>query len=368
MKNSWLKILPFRKLHFCASLTLLFINGLFAQCTVEQATYNGWTTNGLTWHIGQSFLACGAGTLDYVMVKIIRVGSQTGTSSFRIDFHEGDNDDWSAILWSSQVYTMPAGCSGCQYTFNVDMSLGSGISRTVVENNAYRIRVVGLGGTGNSNHNVRMHTQNPYPNGIKYNGSLGPEPQQDMYFRVAISTAFPVELTSFEARATETSQRQTILTFSNASHFVIEHSTDGKEFQEIGSLSAHGTTTEPHSYEFTHEEPAPGNNYYRLRMEDYDGSFKYSSVEVVHLGEEGGLRILPNPVQNDFTVLLDEPTEGSLQASLFDLSGNALYQAVYDAETTDFTVPTSSLQTGIYHLKLVDGLGRVQWRKVVKAD
>jgi len=224
---------------------------------------------------------------------------------------------------------------------------------------------------------LRMHyaNTNPYPIGHDIVQSSCFTLGLDLWFRISIGQSIPplpIELSTFKA-VVNASQRQAMLSFStasesNASHFAIEHSTDGKEFQEIGSLPAHGTSTEPHSYEFTHEGAVPGNNYYRLRMEDYDGSFKYSSVEVAHLGEEGGLRILPNPIQNDFTVLLDEPTEGSLKASLFDLSGNALYQAVYDAETTDFTVPASSLPAGVYHLKLVDGLGRVQWRKVVKTD
>lgn len=73
-----------------------------------------------------------------------------------------------------------------------------------------------------------------------------------MYFVIEINFVLPVELSGFTAVKSTFSGHEVDLTWhtaseSNASHFTIEHSTNGTDFREIGSLPAHGTTTEPHS-------------------------------------------------------------------------------------------------------------------------
>ena len=95
-----------------------------------------------------------------------------------------------------------------------------------------------------------------------------------------------VELYSFHAYAVV---NQTQLDWStgqesNFSLFVIERSSDGQSFFAIAQAPAKGSYSE---YRFTDTSPLDANLdrtfYYRLKMVDRDGTFRYSDVQEVSL-------------------------------------------------------------------------------------
>ncbi|MBK7344231.1 MAG: hypothetical protein IPJ06_14750 [Saprospiraceae bacterium] len=96
----------------------------------------------------------------------------------------------------------------------------------------------------------------------------------------------PVELTQFNATLIDRNVHLTWATASeiNNDYFVVQHSTDGSRFDDLSTLTGAGTSTQSHIYEWLHEHPAAGLNYYRLMQVDFDGQYEYSPIRVVQLG------------------------------------------------------------------------------------
>jgi len=101
-----------------------------------------------------------------------------------------------------------------------------------------------------------------------------------------VAAPLPVELISFRGKST---LEGTLLTWQTATEknnegFEIEHSIDGRTWDNIGFTYGNGTSNELNSYEFIHELPVSGINYYRLKQIDFDGQFEYSHIVNVELG------------------------------------------------------------------------------------
>jgi hypothetical protein len=76
----------------------------------------------------------------------------------------------------------------------------------------------------------------------------------------------------------------------NSKDFVIQHSTDGSNFTDIGAVPAAGNSSTPRSYSYVDPSPVIGNNFYRLKEEDQGNQYNYSGVRLLTLsGSPGAL-------------------------------------------------------------------------------
>ncbi|MCB9033303.1 MAG: BspA family leucine-rich repeat surface protein [Chitinophagales bacterium] len=113
----------------------------------------------------------------------------------------------------------------------------------------------------------------------------------------------PVELLSFTA--TE-NNNEVILNWETATEinnkgFEIEYSTDAINWITIGFVEGQGNASFNTSYDFTHQTPENGNNYYRLKQIDLDETFTYSDIAIVNIENNHHVEefsIYPNPVIN----------------------------------------------------------------------
>ncbi len=141
-----------------------------------------------------------------------------------------------------------------------------------------------------------------------------------LWFRSFTYTAprtLPVKLTSFDAALVN---KKVALTWStsqekNASHFVIERSTDGVDFTDAGIIFTDGNSEISRSYSF--KDPgstySKGVLYYRLRIVDLDGQYEYSAIRIVKLGQSDGkleLQAFPNPVVKEVRITIPESWQG----------------------------------------------------------
>jgi hypothetical protein len=95
----------------------------------------------------------------------------------------------------------------------------------------------------------------------------------------------------------------------NNEKFIIEHSTSGKSFQTIGKISGDGDHSGIKKYEYVHDTPSKGINYYRVQQVDYDGQYEYSRiVSVTHQTDE--FHLYPNPTSDK--VIISAPHEATL--------------------------------------------------------
>ncbi len=148
----------------------------------------------------------------------------------------------------------------------------------------------------------------------------------------------------------------------DADRFEVEHSTDGLSFGKIGERQAAGTATEQQAYEFFHEQPAVGVNYYRLRQVDFNGAFEYSKMVAVDLsGSENlaglGLLLYPNPPKADseLNIRLTGIQFDFGSYAIFDAMGRLVQQGELEANGSEFQVRMNGhLPTGNYAIQLKD--------------
>ncbi|KHJ36556.1 hypothetical protein PBAC_32580 [Pedobacter glucosidilyticus] len=166
------------------------------------------------------------------------------------------------------------------------------------------------------------------------------------------TATLPVTLTEFVAKA---SSNGAVLNWKTASEekfngFEVEHRTDNSDFKAInGAFISGGKNT----YSYTHNNPVNGNNYYRLKMVDQDGTFEYSDIEVVQYGlanTDVKIQCYPNPVTEQLNIGFNASTAGEAIISLQDLQGRTISQTKVNAASGDnqAVINTSSLNKGVY--------------------
>jgi hypothetical protein len=65
---------------------------------------------------------------------------------------------------------------------------------------------------------------------------------------------------------------------SNSESFDVQRSTNLQSFENIGQIKAAGNSTDKKNYSFIDKTPLDGLSYYRLKQNDFDGSYAHSRV------------------------------------------------------------------------------------------
>jgi len=128
----------------------------------------------------------------------------------------------------------------------------------------------------------------------------------------------------------------------NVASFEIERSVNGREFISIGSTAAKNSTS--NNYGRTDEKPVAGVSYYRLKMIDLDGSYKYSNIVSVKL-RSNGLSVYPNPVKDQISLQHDLAGKNAT-VSVVDFAGKQAMRV---------NIQQGALQTNIDATKLAPG-------------
>jgi len=153
--------------------------------------------------------------------------------------------------------------------------------------------------------------------------------------------------------------RWTTLSEQASHRFVVERSGNGRDFTAIGALTAAGWSRGAMDYHHPDRQPLSGVNYYRLRMEDLDGTYGHSNTVAVFFHRTGSLVLRPNPANDRIAVELPEGVAGPLRVEVHDASGRLALTLTRglgeDAKSLD--VPLTSIEAGSYLMRLFDGAG-----------
>ncbi len=146
-------------------------------------------------------------------------------------------------------------------------------------------------------------------------------------------------------------------------HFVVERSADGRNFAAI--CVVHATGTPGNDYHVVDNSPFNGINYYRLKVENEDGSHFYSTIVAAkHDSGIGGITIGPNPVGDQLTVRLNDKAAGAATLRLIDMTGRVIHERAVEGENSvQFSM--QHLRAGIYIVQFLNG-HFVQSVKVMK--
>jgi Secretion system C-terminal sorting domain len=165
-----------------------------------------------------------------------------------------------------------------------------------------------------------------------------------------VQNALPLTWLSFNA----TPKKETVLLQwataqeINTKNFTIQHSSNGSNWQAIGSIPAAGISSNTNNYSYIHTAPVIGKNYYRILQKDIDNKFSYSDVRVVLFNNTNiPYLLLGNPVTNGI-LTLQVNTPASLL--LYAVDGKLVYKAAANAGIKNIDV--SKLAKGMYLLHI----------------
>jgi len=157
-----------------------------------------------------------------------------------------------------------------------------------------------------------------------------------------------------------------ILQAVNVKTINIEKSADGVHFNEIGTLPFTSSNLLG-NHDYVDARPFTGNNYYRLRVTDNDGSFDYSNIILLKKDAKRFVYIYPNPVKDLLTISITSVDAAKYNCFVYDVSGKLLASVIRNvAEGTQIiNLPFNQIARGVYVVKVVDEDGNVIFRKNV---
>ena len=118
----------------------------------------------------------------------------------------------------------------------------------------------------------------------------------------------------------------------NISHYEIEKSTDGKSYYKIGAVKGRNSNSTS-MYRLVDEEEIIAAAYYRLKMIDMDGLFKYSEI-ILLSNKKAAFAVaeVSNPFHNSINIAYTLPNAGKVNFSIADMYGKAVYRQIIDGK------------------------------------
>lgn len=168
------------------------------------------------------------------------------------------------------------------------------------------------------------------------------------------AVALPVTLIDFTAEKRGNVSRLAWSTARevNTSRFAIERSVDGSRYSEIGAVNAAGNSSGNLNYVFNDAAPQRGFNYYRLRIENRDGSYNYSPVKVLGFDTREEFVIWPNPARSVITISLGEPVSNA-RINITNSKGQIVEKAVIQ-QSSSTLINVGHLPAGTYYVEMLN--------------
>jgi len=174
----------------------------------------------------------------------------------------------------------------------------------------------------------------------------------------------PVELFSFTASVLQNvvELRWFTATELNNLGFQVERKTLNKNWENIGFMSGHGTTTESQFYHFYDRDLAAESYSYRLKQIDFDGSFQYFELaETIEIGSIQTFILsqnFPNPFNPATIISWQVPVSSHITLKVYDDLGKEVSTLVNEEKPAgkyEVEFDASALASGVYFYTIIAG-------------
>ncbi|MCF2506851.1 T9SS type A sorting domain-containing protein [Dyadobacter sp. CY107] len=183
-----------------------------------------------------------------------------------------------------------------------------------------------------------------------------------LQLELACKETMPVRLLSFEA-VLEKQLVNLIWKTSeehNSEKFEVHHSTNGKDWFIIGELKSSGIGGLGSEYHFTHQTPAQGNNYYRLKMIDFDRTHALSTISHAYFNAEAKT-VYPNPTSDAIHISSLNPG----QIASFELVNSKGNVVMKRESGTLYAINMDKFPAGSYTLRIFNKDSTVSNHKIL---
>lgn len=171
-------------------------------------------------------------------------------------------------------------------------------------------------------------------------------------FRASESVVLPVEIALFSVQKVEENVQLSWVTSTevNNSHFEIQRSYNGVNYESIGSVAGKGNSSVDVEYEYIDTSFERNNEriYYRLKQVDYDGVVQLFDVEYVQFDKNEQLIIYPTQVISGTDITI----KGDVHSiRIYNTIGEVILNKTYE-DDTDIIINTTGFSTGMYFINL----------------
>ncbi len=324
-------------------IVLMLTNGnVSGSGTITANGQNGFSTQG-------SYIDAGGGAGGGGAIQVMAQGTITGIS---ITAAGGVGGDQNYLTGEAEG---PGGGGGGGYIATTSTS----VARSVAG--------------GNNGLSYSTHVSEFTPNGATRgaSGAITIRTFSDVNACNEVGFILPLNLVSFEAAR---SGQAVVLNWNtdnerNMSGFEIQRSYDGTIFTTIGTLPSSPDANGVGKYQFadTKADTKINKIYYRIRMNEQNGSSQYSPVKLIYQATNtgSGVSVYPNPVNEQFSVTRPGNWKNSaVQYDLYNASGNKV-KSVRKAEGIMLDqIQVNELPKGIYILRMSNGTETLNHRIV----
>ncbi|HEU4470751.1 MAG TPA: ELWxxDGT repeat protein, partial [Flavisolibacter sp.] len=214
-------------------------------------------------------------------------------------------------------------------------------------------------GTAPGNYPGTQETIDPDDNNIVWNSDAA---RWEVSFNVtgfsgfyitSIGSVLPVTLLSFTGRIDNGIARLEwkVAEEQDIEHYIVEKSADGISFAAFDTVAA--VNAGDHTYMLYDSRPFEGNNFYRLRIKEQDGSTRFSQAVRLVKDSRDAVRIYPQPASDKLMIHTGSNRLLNTAAQLSDGSGRLISRFVLNAQP--YMLDISRLATGIYYIGLGNG-------------
>lgn len=192
-----------------------------------------------------------------------------------------------------------------------------------------------------------------------------------------VSNPLPVQLTNFQARPNQEDNSVLVswetASEQNSDYFAVERSTNGVDFETVGTVKAVGNSDAANYYQFVDQEPIMGMGYYRLKQVDTDNGSYYSVIRVVEMAQPilpMKIWLSPNPSRggNQLTISTQGLATGNaIGVKLMTLDGKVILEENTVLESNNAVISKlPMLSTGIYLMQVTTPKGVLQKKLLIK--
>ncbi|MCZ2299228.1 MAG: T9SS type A sorting domain-containing protein [Chitinophagales bacterium] len=145
----------------------------------------------------------------------------------------------------------------------------------------------------------------------------------------------------------------------NVSHFNVQRSSNGIEFNTIQQTAAKNNAY--NEYSITDAQPLNGVSYYRIEAVDKDGKITYSKTEKVQIKiDKEQLTVFPNPA----TSVVNIVSPNIQQVIIYDVTGRIVFnRQLNGVDNTQLNI--SGIGKGMFFVKVTDKKGHIQTQKLM---
>jgi hypothetical protein len=144
---------------------------------------------------------------------------------------------------------------------------------------------------------------------------------------------------------------------SNMDRYEVYRSKNSLVFEKAGTITAIGNSSQRTDYFFDDQQPAVGNNYYKVTAIDKTGkSVSTSIIRILFAINDNSVVVFSNPVSNLINVRVVDIVKGEYAIRVFENSGKLIYNGKVQHNGADGVYPVQlpvPLARGNYRLLLI---------------